>query len=169
MTSTARAVTMRFAPLVLAMSASGCSLIGFVGGSGVDALRKHPPERVATSSLPVLREGSRLTLTLLDSTSVEGRLLRAQPADFDSIRSLAVLRLRLTAKGDPRFGDTLLVPVSQVASATMPGRRTAARKAAAAGAKPDVVVLKVLIALALTAALLVGIFGLILSGSGFSF
>ncbi len=169
MASVPRAVTMRLAAFVLAISVSGCSVIGFVGGTGVDVLRKHPPEPVSPNSLFALRDGSRLTLTLLDSTAVEGRKLPPRTSDYDSTASLAVLRVLMTAKSHSRIGDTLVVRITQVATATVPGRRTAARKAAAAGAKPDIVVLKVAVVLVLAAALIVGIFGLILSSSGFSF
>jgi hypothetical protein len=160
---------MRFAAFVLAMSASGCSLIGFVGGAGVDAVRKLPPVPVSPDSLFALRNGSRLGLILLDSTAVEGKKLRPRPSDYDSTASLAVLRILRTAKRDSLKGDTLVVPISQVARAAVPGRPAAARKAAAAGAKGDIVVLKVAVAVVVAAALVVLIFGLILSSSGFSF
>ncbi len=169
MTSATQAATVRFAAFLLAISASGCSLIGFVGGTGVDALRGHSPRLVSPSSLTALPEGSRLTLTLLDSTAVVGDKLRPRPSDYDSAAALTVVRVLLAAKGAAPGRDTLVVPLSQVASASVPVRRTAARTAAGAGARSDLVVLKIAAGLLVAGALIVGIFGLVLTSSGFSF
>ena len=134
-----------------------------------ELVRRHPPQPVSPDSLFALRDGSSLTLTLFDSTAIVGRKLRPHSSDFDSTAALAVLCVLPTAKSDPRIGDTLVVPISEVAIATVPGRRTAGRRAAAAGAKPDIVVLEVVGAVVLAAVVIVGLFGLILTSSGFSF
>jgi hypothetical protein len=169
MTDVPGTIVMRLAVFVLAISVSGCSVIGFVGGTGVDALSRHPRVPVSPDSLFALRDGARLALTLLDSTRVEGKKLASSPSDYDSTGSLTVLRFLKTVDSEYPAGDSMVVRISQVAIATVPAQRTAARRAAAAGAKPDIVALKVLVGLALTAALLVGIFGLVLTNSHFSF
>ena len=158
--------------LLLTLSVTGCSAIGFVGGSGVNAVRGHRSLELPADSLFTLRDGSQVTLHLTDSTHVTGKKLHPLRSDYDSTGSLSaplVFRLLRTAKTDSLKGDTLLVPLTQVTGASVPARHTADRTAAVAGAKADIVVLKAALVLAVAAAVVVGLFGLILSSSGFSF
>ncbi len=168
MTSASGALTLRLAAFVFALSASGCAVIGLVGGTAVDVVRKHPPESVSPAALAAVTDGSRLTLTLLDSTAVEGKKLSSRPSDYDSTKTLSVLRIQ-TTRDDSRAGEPLVIPISHVVTATVAGRRNAGQKAAEAGTKTDLVVIKAATGLVLVVAVIVGIFGLVLVSSSFSF
>ena len=151
---------LRFTAIALALSTSGCSLIGLGVGAGIDARRSRVPVHLTAEHAASLPAGSPLTLVMVDSATVTGVLLAPS---FDSRRT--ELRLAHLRTERPAALDTLIVPVDRVAYARSPRLREAARKGLRIGMTIDLVVLGI----AAVSTLLFLVFIVILQASGHGF
>ena len=153
--------------LALALSACGCSVLGFVGGSGIDAIRHRHPRELTNAELAAVPEGTLLTI-VTDSSTFEGRRLAPGPADSLG-DTLSQLRVLLPPGQHSQLADTGVVALAAVRSATTPKSSHASKAGVKGGAKADFVILKVLAAVAVAVTVIGLLFYAILASSNFSF
>jgi hypothetical protein len=131
--------------LALSMSVGGCSVIGLTVGSRIDDSHSRPSEDVSTEVLPALKDGTRVTLVMADSSLVDGTKI---DPEYLIYMAIPPTHLRID-RGRGARTDIVAVPLAQVRSATIPPERHAARQGFRTGLMADLTVLMVVVAVAL--------------------
>ncbi len=88
---------------------SGCSLIGFLVGSGIDG-GKAERDTVAISQLESLQQSDKIEIVNKNAAEMRGQFKQLEPLpDSGFAKAYEQFRVEHLADNFPRFGDTLLV------------------------------------------------------------